>query len=197
MLKCTRGRERKHNLFYLNSCHQQFHSNLKLMTLLKHFRLQFNSSMSQRSKINDTFPLIVEMRLFFFFFFHENISQPTKTTIIIIHVCRMDVKSDQLKSECEKVSLSDNNNYKKFKIININQATNMSDERMDDVGVDSGNKFGHGAQLIEIDKLIINNGQQKQRKSSRNGSGVWHQVSLLSLRFVPSSKLFFNFCYRR
>lgn len=105
----------------------------------------------------------------------------------------MDVNSDQFKSECEKVSLSDNNNYKKFKIININQVANMSPEK--DVGKGDGNKFGHEAQLIEIDKLIINNGQQKQRKSSRNG--VWHQVSLLSLRFIPSSKLFFNFCYHR
>jgi hypothetical protein len=104
------------------------------------------------------------------------------------------VNSDQFNSECEKVSLSDNNNAKKFKIININQAANMSSERMDEGGsVGEGNKFGHKTQLIEIDKLIINNGPptQQQKKSSKNG--VWHQVSLLSLRsFLPSSKNYFS-----
>lgn len=47
---------------------------------------------------------------------------------------------------------------------------------------------GHKTQLIEIDKLIINN-EPQQSKSSKNG--VWHQVS------SPSSEknLFFNFFY--
>ena len=77
-------------------------------------------------------------------------------------------------SDCEKVSLNDNNNEKKFKIININQATNVSSDRMDG----DGNKFDHKTQLIEIDKLIIYDGAAAtQRKSSKNG--VWHQVSLL------------------
>lgn len=163
------------------------------MALLKHSRHTFNSSMSQRNKINDTFPLIGEMRLFFFsphiyanphHYHHYN-------------SCMLNwVNSDQFNSECEKVSLSDNHNHKKFKIININQATNMSSERMDDGNVGEGNKFGHKTQLIEIDKLIINNGPptQQQKKSSKNG--VWHQVSLLSIPspifFYPPQKNYFS-----
>lgn len=169
------------------------------MTPLKHSRHTFNSSMSQRNKINDTFPLIGEMRLFFF---PCNISSlPNRHQHRRHHHYNSCVhqRSDQFNSECEKVSLSDNNNDKKFKIININQVANVSSERMDGGGVGEGNKFGHKTQLIEIDKLIINNGppppqQQQQRKSSKNG--VWHQVSLLSLLFLPSSKLFLNFCCR-
>lgn len=97
---------------------------------------------------------------------------------------KIHMHSDQINNECEKVSLanSDNNNSnKKFKIININQA--MTNKASD---VD-GNNFGHKTQLIEIDKLIINNGplvtptslNQQHRKSSK--IGVWHQVSKLSL----------------
>lgn len=72
---------------------------------------------------------------------------------------------DQSKNvECETILLDEN---KKFKIININQATSL----------ERGNKFEHKAQLIEIDKLLINT----QNGPKHNGSskiGVWHQVSL-------------------
>lgn len=71
---------------------------------------------------------------------------------------------DQSGVECETVSLDDR---KKFKIINNNQATNLDGP---------GNKFEHKAQLIEIDKLLINTANgPKPTSSSRNG--VWHQVS--------------------
>lgn len=84
-------------------------------------------------------------------------------------------KCDQSLVECETVSLDDS---KKFKIININQASANLDGH--------GNKFELKTQLIEIDKLLINNNQCHQ--NGQNGTtnkyekpsrfGVWHQVSV-------------------
>lgn len=84
-------------------------------------------------------------------------------------------KCDQSVDECETVSLDDS---KKFKIININQATANLDGH--------GNKFELKTQLIEIDKLLINNNHCHQ--NGQNGTankcetpsrlGVWHQVSV-------------------
>lgn len=74
--------------------------------------------------------------------------------------------------ECETVSLDES---KKFKIININQATNLDGPE---------NIFEHKAQLIEIDKLLENNTANGPKPSSTSsGSGVWHQVSSLSFSF--------------
>lgn len=57
----------------------------------------------------------------------------------------------------------------------------------------SGNKFAHKTQLIEIDKLIINNGPTKQQHGKSSRSGVWHQVSKLSLfPALPSSNFYFH-----
>lgn len=100
---------------------------------------------------------------------------------------------NQSNVECETVSLDEN---KKFKIININQATSLDGPE---------NEFEHKAQLIEIDKLLINtpNGP-KQNASSK--SGVWHQVSwFIFVTSSPSShssptpliSLFFVFFCRR
>lgn len=106
---------------------------------------------------------------------------------ILIMIIIIPHSSDQFNSECEKVSLAGNNNDKKFKIININQVTNKPSE-MDG---------GHKTQLIEIDKLIINNGPAKQQQHGKaSRSGVWHQVSKLSLfpltRKKPSSNFYFS-----
>lgn len=90
--------------------------------------------------------------------------------------------------ECETVSLDES---KKFKIININQATNLDGP---------GNKFEHKAQLIEIDKLLINN-ENGPKPNFTSKIGVWHQVSSLSL-FIPpfraatsSAKVCFYLCF--
>lgn len=107
------------------------------------------------------------------FLFHFSIHIHILIMIIIIPH-----SSDQFNSECEKVSLAGNNNDKKFKIININQVTNKPSE-MDG---------GHKTQLIEIDKLIINNGPMvKQQHGKASRSGVWHQVSKLSLFPYPKN----------
>jgi hypothetical protein len=77
--------------------------------------------------------------------------------------CVVDDQSNR-NVECETVSLDDEN--KKFKIININQAN-----------LERGNKFEHKAQLIEIDKLLINTPSGPKPNGSSK-IGVWHQVSL-------------------
>lgn len=84
-------------------------------------------------------------------------------------------KCDQSVAECETVPLDDS---KKFKIININQETANLDGHE--------NKFELKTQLIEIDKLLINNnhchqnGQNGAANKSETPSrfGVWHQVSV-------------------
>lgn len=77
---------------------------------------------------------------------------------------------NQSNVECETVSLDES---KKFKIININQATSLDGP---------GNKFERKAQLIEIDKLLINT-PNGPKQNSASGLGVWHQVSSLSFAF--------------
>lgn len=89
---------------------------------------------------------------------------PSHSTLLSKEECVDDDNQSSRNVECETVSLDES---KKFKIININQATNL----------EKGNKFEHKAQLIEIDKLLINT----QSGPKHNGStkiGVWHQVSL-------------------
>lgn len=82
---------------------------------------------------------------------------------------------DQSGVECETVSLDDS---KKFKIININQATSLDGP---------GNKFERKAQLIEIDKLLINTQSGPKQNASSSRIGVWHQVSSIFLiSFLPS-----------
>lgn len=79
--------------------------------------------------------------------------------------------------ECETVSLDDS---KKFKIININQ-TNLE------------------PQLIEIDKLLINNGANgPKQNASSSRVGVWHQVSWYFAFFVfPPARNFHCFSFVR
>ncbi|CRK96153.1 CLUMA_CG009582, isoform A [Clunio marinus] len=74
-------------------------------------------------------------------------------------------RCDQSNVECETVSLDES---KKFKIININQATILDEPR---------SKFDHKAQLIEIDKLLINT-QNGTKAKSVSRIGVWHQVQV-------------------
>lgn len=81
-------------------------------------------------------------------------------------------KCDQSAVECETVSLDDS---KKFKIININQAAANLDGH--------GNKFELKTQLIEIDKLLINNNHHQNGQNGTTNKyekeakfGVWHQV---------------------
>lgn len=89
---------------------------------------------------------------------------PFPSTPHIVSPSDSSEKCDQSGVECETVSLDES---KKFKIININQATNLDGP---------GNKFEHKAQLIEIDKLLINTANGP-KQSSASRIGVWHQVS--------------------
>jgi hypothetical protein len=75
--------------------------------------------------------------------------------------------SNETFDQGDTVSLDDS---KKFKIININQATFLDGP---------GNKFEHKAQLIEIDKLLINTSSGPKQNKASLRIGVWHQVSSL------------------
>lgn len=88
------------------------------------------------------------------------------STILILLFSNSGKNCDQSSVECETVSLDDS---KKFRIININQAAAELDG--------PGNKFEHKAQLIEIDKLLINTQNGSKQTSSSSRVGVWHQVS--------------------
>lgn len=90
-------------------------------------------------------------------------------------------KCDQSVVECETVSLDDD--IKKFKIININQATNLDGQ---------GNKFELKKQLIEIDKLLINPQNVTSSKNFSSNFGVWHQVNIHHFRPFYTSRKTFN-----
>lgn len=95
----------------------------------------------------------------------------------LIFVSSLPFSSDQSSVECETVSLDDS---KKFKIININQATSLDGPE---------NKFEHKAHLIEIDKLLINTANGPKHNASSK-IGVWHQVRLAFIFLFTSFSLF-------
>jgi hypothetical protein len=138
--------------------------------------------MSEASRINDTFPLIAEMLIslclvssyphLFFFLSSTPFALP-------LHKSSNET-FDQSRDASETVALDES---KKFKIININQATFLDGP---------GSKFEHKAQLIEIDKLLINTSNGPKQNKASTKIGVWHQVSVSFLLFFhfAAEKLF-------
>lgn len=146
--------------------------------------------MSAASKINDTFPLIVEMLISLCLPHHLIPIYPAPTsTLRTFFYLSLPPSSNETFDQGDTVSLDDS---KKFKIININQATFLDGP---------GNKFEHKAQLIEIDKLLINTSSGPKQNKASLRIGVWHQVSSLFSSFIfpfrhPRQKLFPAFASR-